>query len=51
VGYYLDRIGGYSRPLSGALVGAARATGVADHVRAPDFCDRMMVVARGPAGG
>jgi SAM-dependent methyltransferase len=51
VQYYLDRIGGYSRPLSGALVGAARAAGVADRMWAPDFRDRMMVIARGPACG
>jgi hypothetical protein len=51
VGYYLDRIGGYSRALSDALVGAARAAGVADRMWAPDFRDRMMVIARGPAGG
>jgi SAM-dependent methyltransferase len=51
VGYYLDRIGGYSRPLAGALVGAARAAGAADRMWAPDFRDRMMVIARGPADG
>lgn len=49
VRYYLDRIGGYSRPLAGALVGAAGAAGVADRMWAPDFHDRMGVVARGPA--
>ena len=51
VRYYLDRIGGYSRPLAGALVGAARAVGAADRMSAPDFRDRMMVIARGPADG
>src|SRR5205807_803790 len=30
VGYYLDRIGGYSRPVADALTGAARAAGIAD---------------------
>jgi SAM-dependent methyltransferase len=51
VRFYLDRIGGYSRPAAGALVGAARAAGVADRMWAPDFRDRMMVVARGPRTG
>ncbi|HEV7458971.1 MAG TPA: class I SAM-dependent methyltransferase, partial [Solirubrobacteraceae bacterium] len=51
VRYYLDRIGGYSRPAASALVGAARAAGVADRMWAPDFRDRMMVVARGPRAG
>ena len=49
VRYYLDRIGGYSRPLAGALVGAASAAGVADSMWAPDFRDRMAVVARSPS--
>lgn len=48
VRYYLERIGGYSRPVAGALVGAARAAGVADRMWAPDFRDRMSVIARGP---
>ena len=47
--YYLDRIGGYSPPLAAALVRAAEATGVADRPWAPDFRDRMAVVARRPA--
>jgi SAM-dependent methyltransferase len=46
VRYYLDRIGGYSRPLAGALVGAASAVGTAERIWAPDFRDRMAVVAR-----
>lgn len=46
VRYYLERIGGYSPPLGRALVGAAGAAGVADRMWAPDFRDRMMVVAR-----
>ena len=29
--------------------GAARAVGIADRMWAPDFRDRMMVIARGPA--
>jgi SAM-dependent methyltransferase len=48
VGYYLSRIGGYSRPLGDALVGAASATGVADRLWAPDFRDRMAMIARAP---
>ena len=46
VRYYLDRIGGYSRPVAGGLVRAATATGVAERLWAPDFRDRMAVVAR-----
>jgi SAM-dependent methyltransferase len=46
VRYYLDRIGGYSRPVADALVGAASSAGVADRMWAPDFRDRMAVVAR-----
>jgi SAM-dependent methyltransferase len=46
VGYYLDRIGGYSRPIARGLVGAARATRVIDRMWAPDFRDRMLVIAR-----
>jgi SAM-dependent methyltransferase len=46
VRYYLDRIGGYSPPLARALVGAAGAAGAADRMWAPDFRDRMAVVAR-----
>jgi SAM-dependent methyltransferase len=53
VGYYLGRIGGYSRPLADTLVGAAQRAGVAGRLWAPDFRDRMAVVARrdprGPA--
>jgi SAM-dependent methyltransferase len=48
VRYYLERIGGYSPPLARALVCAARAAGVADRMWAPDFRDRMAVVARAP---
>ena len=45
VRYYLDRIGGYSPPLSRALVAGASATGVADRIWAPDFRDRMVAIA------
>jgi hypothetical protein len=48
VRYYLDRIGGYSRPLASALVRGAEAVRVADRPWAPDFRDRMAVVARRP---
>ena len=50
VRYYLDRIGGYSPPVARALVGAAGAAGVADSMWAPDFRDRMAVIARAPTG-
>lgn len=46
VRYYLGRASGYSRPLGNALVGAAEALGVAERPWAPDFRDRMLVVAR-----
>ena len=49
VRYYLERIGGYSPPVARALVGAATAAGRADEMWAPDFRDRMAVIARAPA--
>jgi SAM-dependent methyltransferase len=48
VRYYLGRFGGYSPPLAKAAVGAASVVGVADKLWAPDFRDRMAVVARSP---
>jgi len=48
VRYYLQRVGGYSPRLARALVRGARAVGVADHMWAPDFRDRMAVIARAP---
>jgi SAM-dependent methyltransferase len=46
VGYYLERIGGYS-PAAGRLLGrAAGAAGIAERMWAPDFRDRIAVVAR-----
>jgi SAM-dependent methyltransferase len=62
VRYYLERTGGYSpaaaralvraaRALvraARALVRAARAAGVADRMWAPDFRDRMQIIARAP---
>jgi SAM-dependent methyltransferase len=46
VGYYLDRIGGYSPALGRGLKAAAGRAGVAERMWAPDFRDRMMVLAR-----
>ena len=48
VGYYLERIGGYSQSLARALVAGASVAGVADRMWAPDLRDRMGVIARGP---
>ena len=44
--YYLERTGGYSPTAARALVRAARLAGVADRMWAPDFHDRMQVIAR-----
>ncbi len=46
VRYYLERIGGYWPALARALVAAARGLGIAERMWAPDFRDRMLVVAR-----
>ena len=46
VGYYLDRISGYSPAVSRMLARAATTAGVAERMWAPDFRDRMAVVAR-----
>jgi SAM-dependent methyltransferase len=46
VRYYLTRIAGYSQPASRALVAAATGAGIADRLWAPDFRDRMAVIAR-----
>lgn len=48
VEYYLGRVGGYAPPVASALVRAARLAGVGGRMWAPDFRDRMAVVARGP---
>ena len=45
VRYYLERIGGYSAPASAALVRAAERAGLAERIWAPDFGDRMLVLA------
>lgn len=46
VRYYLGRIGGYSPGLSAALVALAERGGLAERLWAPDFRDRMLVLAR-----
>jgi SAM-dependent methyltransferase len=46
VEYYLGRLGGYSPPLARALVALARRAGLAERLWAPDFHDRMQVLAR-----
>lgn len=45
VGYYLSRAGGYSPRLERAMVGAARRARISDRLWAPDFRDRMLVIA------
>ncbi len=49
VHYYLGRVGGYSPTVSRALTWMADTAGLADRLWAPDFRDRMAVVARAPA--
>jgi hypothetical protein len=44
--YYLTRIGGYSKRLSASLVGTAERLGMAERLWAPDFGDRLAVIAR-----
>ena len=46
VRYYLDKGAGYAPRLSRTLVRAAEGLRIADRMWAPDFRDRMMVVAR-----
>jgi SAM-dependent methyltransferase len=46
VRYYLDKGGGYAPRLSRMLVRTAEAVGIADRIWAPDFRDRMTVIAR-----
>jgi SAM-dependent methyltransferase len=48
VGYYLERLGGYSPGLARGAVALARGAGVAERLWAPDFRDRMALVARAP---
>ena len=47
--YYLDRFGGYSPPAARAPVRAAGAARLANRLWAPDFRDRMAVIARAAA--
>ncbi|MGI9021610.1 MAG: hypothetical protein ACR2G3_12995 [Solirubrobacterales bacterium] len=49
VRYYLSRLGGYRAGLGRALVALAERGGFADRLWAPDFRDRMLVIAR-PTG-
>ena len=44
--YYLERLGGYSRAAADALVAAAERAGLAERIVAPDFGDRMAILAR-----
>lgn len=46
VGYYLRRLAGYSPALSRRAVGVAARAQVVNRVWAPDFRDRMAVIAR-----
>jgi SAM-dependent methyltransferase len=46
--YYAQRLGGYSPALARASVGLARGVRIADRLVAPDFHDRMQVVALKP---
>ena len=46
VRYYLDKLGGYSQPIAGALVAGAERTRLAERIWTPDFRDRMIVIAR-----
>lgn len=46
VRYYLEKGGGYAPRLSRGLVRAAEALRVADRMWAPDFRDRVMVIAK-----
>lgn len=46
VRYYLGRIGGYSQLAANVAVRGAEAAGIAERLWAPDFRDRMFVIAR-----
>ncbi len=45
VGYYLSRLGGYSKPVEKLLLGLARALRIEARPWSPDFRDRMLVIA------
>jgi SAM-dependent methyltransferase len=49
VDYYVSRIGGYSPALARPLTRALRASGQAERIWAPDFRDRMAVIAAADA--
>ena len=49
VRYYLERVGGYSPLAARLLVRGASAVRLADRMWAPDFRDRMAVIARAPS--
>lgn len=44
--YYAERLGGYSPPLARVIVRLLRALRLAQRLVAPDFHDRMLVIAR-----
>ena len=44
--YYAERLGGYSSLAGAAAVGAVERLGLADRMVAPDFGDRLAVIAR-----
>ena len=46
VRYYLGRLGGYSEGLAATAIAVAERAGFGDRIWAPDFGDRMIVVAR-----
>lgn len=46
VRYYAGRLGGYSRGLARTVTRGAELVGAADRLWAPDFRDRMLVIAR-----
>jgi len=46
VRYYLERVAGYSPAAARTAVAAAGAVGLTDRIWAPDFRDRMAVIAR-----
>jgi SAM-dependent methyltransferase len=48
--YYAERLGGYSPALARASLGLAKGVGLAGRLVAPDFRDRMQVIAVRPAG-
>jgi SAM-dependent methyltransferase len=49
VRYYLERVGGYSPLAARVLVRGARTAGLAERMWAPDFRDRMAIIARAPS--